>query len=119
MPSNIVGATKLSAQLQTSVIDYGEEAKWKLRQSSDWGFVKGLKRGRLEIMAGILCYCNQQKAKTDIMYNVNLNYAQLKKYLKSLMSQGLLATSKNKFATTQKGRRFLELFVQLSYMLES
>ena len=119
MAGNIVGATKLSAQLQTPVIDYGDETKLKLRQSNGWNFTRGSKRGRLEIMAEILGYCTQKKAKTDIMYKVNLNYAQLKKHLRSLTSQGLLTTNKNKFATTQKGHRFLEIFAQLNAILNS
>ena len=85
-------------------IEYADENKLtKLRQNNGWDFTSGSKRGRLEIMAEILCYCNQQKAKTNIMYKVNLNYAQLKKHLKSLTSQGLLTTNKNRYATTQKG----------------
>ena len=53
------------------------------------------------------------------MHKVNLNYAQLKKHLKSLTSHGLLGANKNKYATTHKGHRFLELFFQLNDMLES
>jgi predicted transcriptional regulator len=118
MASSIKRATKLNAQLQMAPIEYADENKLtKLRQNNGWDFTSGSKRGRLEIMAEILCYCNQQKAKTNIMYKVNLNYAQLKKHLKSLTSQGLLTTNKNKYATTQKGHRFLELFVQLNAIL--
>lgn len=118
MPSNIVGATKLSIQLQREPIEYTDETELiKLKQNNCWNFTKGSKRGRLEIMAEILRYCDQQKAKTKIMYTINLNYAQLKRHLKSLTSQGLLTTNKNKYATTQKGHRFLELFAQLNDIL--
>jgi predicted transcriptional regulator len=110
MTSGIVGATKLSAQLQMAP---------KLRQNNGWDFTRGSKRGRLEIIAEILHYCNKQKTKTNIMYKVNLNYSQLKKHLKSLSSQGLLTTDKNEYVTTQKGQRFLELFVQLNNILTS
>jgi predicted transcriptional regulator len=114
MPSNIAGVAKLSEQIHTPLIDYSEEAKLKLKQSNRWA-----KRGRLEIIAEILCYCSQQKSKTNIMCNVNLNHTQLKKYLKFLMSQRLLMVNRNKFVTTRKGHCFIELFVQLSKMLES
>ena len=53
------------------------------------------------------------------MYKVNLNYVQLKKHLAALTSQSLLSTNKNKYSTTQKGYRFLELFIQLKAMLNS
>jgi predicted transcriptional regulator len=120
MARSIVGATKLHAQLEMAPIEGGDETKLtKLRESNGWGFTRGPKRGRLEVMAEILCYCNQQKTKTDIMHKVNLNYAQLKKHLKSLTSHGLLGANKNKYATTHKGHRFLELFFQLNDMLES
>jgi predicted transcriptional regulator len=68
-------------------------------------------------MAEILRYCVLQKAKTKIMYKINVNCTQLERYLRSLLSQGLLATNKNKYTTTQKWHRFLELFVQLSEII--
>jgi predicted transcriptional regulator len=68
-------------------------------------------------MAEILLSCLQEKAKTSIMYKTNLNYAQLKSYLKFLTSQGFLTYSMNKYAITQKGYRFLDLFAQLNSIL--
>jgi predicted transcriptional regulator len=116
----MVRATKLNAQLQMVPPAYVDGTKLiRLRQNSAWDFNRGLKRGQLEIKAEILCYCNQQKTKTNIMYNVNLNHAQLQKHLKSLTSNGLLTTSKNMYATTQKGHHFLELFVQLNDILDT
>lgn len=118
MASSTVGAIRLSSQLQMEPIEYaGETRLIKLRHHDGWNFISGSKRGRLEIMAEILYYCDQQKTKTNIMYKANLNYAQLKKHLKSLTSQGLLTANKNKYATTQKGYRFLALFSQLNDIL--
>jgi predicted transcriptional regulator len=118
MPRNIVGAADLSMQIQREPKEYDYEAKLiKLRQINGWNFAKASRRGRMEIMAEILLFCSQQKAKTKIMYNINLNYAQLKSHLRSLTAQGLLATNKDKYATTQKGYRFLTLFAQLHDML--
>ena len=120
MASGILRATKLNPQLPVAAVAYGDETKLaKLGQNNGWGFTKGSKRGRLEIMAEILCYCGQQKTKTDIMYKTNLNYVQLKKHLKALTSRGLLLTNKNKYVTTHKGYRFLRLFVQLKNILGS
>jgi predicted transcriptional regulator len=52
------------------------------------------------------------------MYNTNLNYAQLKTHMDALTAQGLLIKKLNKYATTDKGYRFLELFAQLNDLLD-
>jgi predicted transcriptional regulator len=119
MANGIVGANKLNSQLQAAPIEYACETIVKLRQNNSWNFTMSSKRGRLEIMAEILLFCDQQKAKTKIMYKTNLNYTQLKKHLRSLTSKGLLATKTNKYFTTQKGHRFLEVFTQLNDMLKT
>ena len=119
MPNNIVRATKLNAQLQITQLKYASEAKLiKLKQDNGWNLTKGAKRGRLEIIAEILLFCDQRKAKTSIMYKTNLNYAQLKSNLKFLTSQVLLTHNTGKYATTEKGHRFLELFAQLNDILK-
>ena len=80
--------------------------------------LKGSRRGKLDIIAEILLYCEQQKTKTSIMYNTNLNYSQLKNHMDNLTVQGLLAKKLNKYITTDKGYRFLELFAQLNDLLD-
>lgn len=110
---------KVSVNRQAVLLEYDDETKLKLKKYNGRDFASGAKRERMEIMAEILCHCNQQKAKTDIMYKVNLNYAQLKKYLEYMTSQGLLVADRNKYAATLKGQRFLKLFVQLNKMLGS
>jgi predicted transcriptional regulator len=80
--------------------------------------IKGQRRGKLDIIAEILLFCEEQKTKTSIMYNTNLNYGQLKSHMDSLTSQGLLNKKTNKYATTEKGYRFLELFAQLNDLLD-
>jgi predicted transcriptional regulator len=79
---------------------------------------KAARRGKLDIVAEILQFCDEQKTKTSIMYNTNLNYAQLKKQLETLVTQGLLIKNSNKFCTTQKGRRFIILFNELNTLIE-
>ena len=115
MPSNIVRPANLSMRLQREPIEYACEGK--LRKNNGWHFANTSKRGRMEIMAEILLFCDQQKAKTKIMYSINLNYEQLKRHLRSLTAQGLLSINKGKYATTQKGYRFLSLFAELHDML--
>lgn len=88
-----------------------------LKHDKDWNNNKGSRRGRLDIMAEILLYCEQHKTKTSIMYNANLNYSQLKNQIKALTSQGLLEKKLNKYTTTKKGYQFLELFAQINDLL--
>jgi len=89
-----------------------------LKHDGEWLGIKGSRRGKLEIMAEILIFCERQKTKTSIMYNTNLNYSQLKNRVDTLTSQGMLAKDINKYVTTEKGYRFLELFAQLNDLLE-
>ncbi len=118
MESCIVMVNKISFSRHSVLLEYDYEAKLRLERNTGRDFNRGGKRGRTEIMAEILCYCNQQKTKTDIMYNTNLNYAQLKKYLDLLTTKRLLVTGNNTYATTRTGQRFLKLFVQLNKMLD-
>ncbi len=89
-----------------------------LKHEKEYGKVKNSRRGRLDILAEILSHCQQPKTKTSIMYNNNLNYSQLKNNIDILTLQNLLSKKENKYVTTQKGFRFLELFVQLNDLLE-
>jgi predicted transcriptional regulator len=107
LTSNSAGIAKLNShELQFALL--------KHERSS----IKGQRRGKLDIIAEILLFCEQQKTKTSIMYNTNLNYGQLKAHMNSLTSQGLLAKKQNKYSTTDKGYRFLELFAQLNDLLD-
>ena len=89
-----------------------------LKHDGEWNGIKGARRGKLDIIAEILLFCEQQKTKTSIMYNTNLNYSQLKNQMDTLTSQGLLAKTTNKYHTTEKGYRFLELFAQVNDLLD-
>lgn len=77
-----------------------------------------MKRGRTEIIAEILLYCVQQRGKTNIMYKANLNYTQLQTNLSFLTSLGMLMHKEERYVTTEKGHRFLELFTELQGILE-
>jgi predicted transcriptional regulator len=112
--------TKLSTPLQTALINYGGVTKRvKLKDSYDWSISKGSRRGKFEIMAEILVFCDRQRAKTSIMYKTNLNYTQLQNNLQFLTSQDLLMRQKDKYVTTEKGNQFLSLFARLTDMLSS
>ena len=107
MTSNSAGIAKFNThELQFALLKHEKSS------------LKGQRRGKLDIIAEILLYCDQQKTKTSIMYNTNLNYGQLKAHMSALTSQGLLVKKQNKYSTTDKGYRFLELFVQLNDLLD-
>ncbi len=88
-----------------------------LKHDGEWSSFKGQRRGKMDIIAEILIFCEHQKTKTSIMYNTNLNYAQLKSHMDTLISQCMLTKYVNKYMTTEKGYRFLELFAQINDLL--
>jgi predicted transcriptional regulator len=90
-----------------------------LKHKKDWSNIRVSRRGKLDIKAEILIFCEQnEKTKTSIMYNTNLNYSQLKNQLVALTSQDLLAKKANKYLITEKGYRFLSLYAQLNDLLD-
>ncbi len=108
MTTNALGFKLNSHELQFAL----------LKHDGEWIGIKGQRRGKLDIVAEILLFCERQKSKTSIMYNTNLNYSQLKNHIDNLTSQGLLYKSVNKYVTTDKGYRFLELYAQLNDLME-
>ncbi len=109
MTSSMQGTAKLNSALLQFAL---------LKHEKEWNNIKGARRGRLDIIAEILLFCERQKTKTSIMYNANLNYSQLKRHMDALTAQGLLVKKSTKFMTTEKGYRFLELFAQLNDLLD-
>ena len=91
----------------------------RLRSDRDWQNTKNTRRGRLDIAAEILCFCEQPKTKTSIMYNTNLNYTQLKRHMGVLTTQKLLIKKTNKYCTTEKGHEFLNLFIRLNNLIDN
>jgi predicted transcriptional regulator len=109
LANKILEASKLNShQLQFAL----------LKHQRDWNGSKNARRGKLDIIAEILLYCEQKKSKTSIMYNTNLNYKQLKHHMENLTAQGLLLKQTNRYLTTEKGFHFLELFVQINDLLD-
>jgi predicted transcriptional regulator len=76
------------------------------------GEEKKKNRRSLEIVQQILSFALVKVRKTRIMYNASLSYAQLSKYLKSLLESGLLRIDYPSFyVTTEDGKQFLERYV--------
>jgi predicted transcriptional regulator len=70
----------------------------------------------LEIAVDILEVAKSGSHKTRIMYQANLSFELLRKYLDYLTRAGLLRAGEREarvFVTTAKGHRFLEEFYEL------
>jgi len=76
-------------------------------------------RNSLEIMAEILSLCKQPHTKTRVMYETNLSYKMLQKYLSQLQLGGHLEVHRSltKYVTTLKGLKFLEKWRELEELL--
>jgi len=75
----------------------------------------GSYRSRLEIIADILHVVNEGSVKkTQIMYQANLSYKLLGKYLKKTVEAGLISSNNVYYEVTEKGRVFLERFNDVS-----
>jgi predicted transcriptional regulator len=76
----------------------------------------GIYRDRLDIIADILEVANRNAKKTQIMYQANLSYKVLQKYL-SEMSQAMLLEFqelKQSYFVTPKGEEFLQTYREYS-----
>ena len=73
-------------------------------------------RGRLDIIADILNVVSKEAKKTQIMYQANLSYNVLQKYIRELSAASLVSflDEKRCYQLTEKGRRFLEVYEEYS-----
>jgi len=73
-----------------------------------------VRRNDLDICADILRVAQTGANKTRIVYQANLNFKIVEKYLHRLMSNGLLQqTMDRRFLTTHKGVQFVAQFEML------
>lgn len=72
---------------------------------------KGSNRHSLDIVRDMLSVASVSVRKTKIMYQANLSYVQVKKYLHDLLKRGLLKHDGDScYLITKKGLEFLELY---------
>jgi predicted transcriptional regulator len=69
-------------------------------------------RNRLDIIADILQVVSQNAKKTQIMFQANLSYKVLQRYLGDIISASLISfeTAEQCYVLTQKGQEFLEAY---------
>jgi predicted transcriptional regulator len=72
----------------------------------------GTYRGRLDIIADILQVASQNAKKTQIMYQANLSYKVLKRYLREITEASLISfqVAEQYYVLTDKGQEFLEAY---------
>jgi predicted transcriptional regulator len=73
-------------------------------------------RGRLDIIADILQVVSGSARKTQIMYQANLSYRVLQKYLAEITGASLICFEDGKrcYILTEKGRAFLDAYEEYS-----
>ena len=76
----------------------------------------GVYRGRLDIIADILNVASTNAKKTQIMYQANLSYKVLQKYLADIATAQLISFEgeKRSYSLTDKGREFLDAYEKYS-----
>jgi predicted transcriptional regulator len=88
---------------------------------AEFSLFEGRKRTIYKIYAEMLQICRTPQNKTHIMYKTNTSYASFTKYLQSLQKAGLLQQellNKNKFQTTERGKKFIEKYCEILQLLD-
>jgi predicted transcriptional regulator len=77
--------------------------------------ILGRNRDRLSIVAAVLEAANTNGAsKTRIMYQANLSYSLLEKYLELVSNAGLLQSVNGKYLATELGKTFLKEYTRFN-----
>ncbi|MEM5834299.1 MAG: winged helix-turn-helix domain-containing protein [Candidatus Aenigmatarchaeota archaeon] len=82
---------------------------------------KETRREEFKIIADILSLASRPINKTHIMYKANLSFTQLERYLRRVLSCGLLEQKNSPitYQITEKGKRFLKIYHQMMQILYS
>ncbi len=72
---------------------------------------KNRNRCKLDIVRDMLSVASEKVRKTRIMYQANLSFRQLEKYLQVLLESGLMEFDGDScYVTTEKGKAFLQIY---------
>lgn len=69
-----------------------------------------MKRNNLQIQADLLNIARDGARKTRLVYQGNLNFAIIKRYLERLLKKGFMEVSDGFYFTTDKGVSFIDSF---------
>ena len=79
----------------------------------------GKYRGRLQIIADILSVVRDGAKKTHVMYQANLSYTLLSRYLNEVLESGLVSRdNEDRYRLTRRGKKFLDRFNEYSKRCE-
>ena len=79
----------------------------------------GKYRGRLQIIADILSVVRDGAKKTHVMYQANLSYTLLSRYLTEVLESGLVSRdNEDRYRLTRRGKNFLDRFNEYSKRCE-
>lgn len=67
-------------------------------------------RHKLDIVRDMLSIASVKTRKTRIMYQANLSYRILEKYLNSLLENGLIECEEAYYLITDRGKQFLQMY---------
>jgi predicted transcriptional regulator len=83
----------------------------------------GRRRGKVEIIAEILAKVRKPTAKTQIMYECNLSFRQLRDYLKFMSLRSLVRSNAKEgtvtYTITDSGRNFLNSYSNMACLLQT
>jgi predicted transcriptional regulator len=82
--------------------------------SSEVGFVRK-NRDRIRIVAALLEAAGTGTKKTRIMFEANLSFKLLEKYLKTALDLSLVKANGSVYQLTEQGRAFLNRYWKFSY----
>jgi predicted transcriptional regulator len=73
-------------------------------------------RDRLDIIADMLLVASRNAKKTQIMYQANLSYKVLQRYMAEIIKASLISfeSEKQHYVLTPKGREFLNFYKEYS-----
>ena len=75
----------------------------------------GKYRGRLQIIADILSVVRDGAKKTHVMYQANLSFTLLSRYLTEVLESGLVSLdTEDRYKLTNRGQKFLDRFNEYS-----
>jgi predicted transcriptional regulator len=80
------------------------------------GKILGTYRSKIDIIADILRVTEKNPKKTQIMYQANLSYNLLQKYLAEVLNASLVTFNDEQqyYVITQKGQQFLNAYSEYS-----
>jgi predicted transcriptional regulator len=85
--------------------------------------IGGMRRSKMRIVADILKHAQAPTKKTHIMYECNLSFDQLKRYLALLKNRALIRRKTDSgsvvYQTTRDGRDFLKEYSRIARLLQS